>query len=154
MQTTEGGPLLNEEELRGFEARYGITLSAPYRAFLLATNGGRPERDLFALNGLEENPLGRIHVFFGLKDPVVSCNLDWNLEVFRERIPAGFLPIATTEGADKVCLSVAGEEAGGVFYWDAHAREGSSSTYFLAADFGAFVSSLQSDELSPLMLKS
>lgn len=154
LRTSEGGPLLGEEDLRSFEQRYGVTLPACFREFLLATNGGRPERDLFAIHGLEGNPLGRVHVFFGLKDAVESCNLDWNLEVFRERIPPGLLPIATTEGADKLCLAVAGDAAGGVFYWDAHARAGTNSLYFLAGDLGAFMASLQSDELSPRILES
>lgn len=146
--------MLSEESVRSFELRYGITLPVQFRQFLLATNGGRPERDLFAIEGMEGNPYGRIHVFFGLNDPVESCNLDWNLEVFAGRIPRGLLPIATTEGADKLCLSVAGKETGRVLYWDAHPQPGTSGLYFLANDFGAFVSSLQSDELSPKIFKS
>jgi hypothetical protein len=115
----------------------------------LATNGGRPERDLFTLHGLEGNPLGRIHVFFGVNDSVESCNLDWNFEVFRDRLPAGLLPIATTEGADKICLSVAGEQSGKVFYWDGHARAGTPNLYFLADDVTSFLTSLRADALSP-----
>ncbi|XXF80980.1 SMI1/KNR4 family protein [Myxococcaceae bacterium GXIMD 01537] len=149
VHTSEGGPPLSEAELRSFEQEHGLTLPACYRAFLLATNGGRPERDLFALKGLEGNPFGRIHVFFGLNDSIESCNLDWNLDVFRQRIPPGLLPIATTEGADKICLSVAGVDTGRVFYWDAHARGAENSLYLLASDFGSFATALQSDELSP-----
>ncbi|RYZ37809.1 MAG: SMI1/KNR4 family protein [Myxococcaceae bacterium] len=154
VRTTEGGPLLSEDDLDSFEQRSGLKLPATLREFLLATNGGRPERDLFKIHGLQGNPLGRIHLFFGLKDPVESCNLDWNLEVFQERIPTGLLPIATTEGADKVCLSVAGVDAGKVFYWDAHATVGQDHLYPLAESFDAFVSALQSDALSPVILKS
>ncbi len=115
----------------------------------MATNGGRPERDLLMIPGREGDPTARIHLFFGLNDPVESCNLDWNLEVFRERIPAGLLPIATTEGVDKICLSVAGVRAGALFYWDGYARAGERNLYFLAKDFASFISSLQADELSP-----
>ncbi|MCY1030497.1 SMI1/KNR4 family protein [Corallococcus sp. BB11-1] len=154
MRTTEGGPVLSEDDLDSFEQRYGLRLPRTLRAFLLATNGGRPERDLFKLHGLQGNPLGRIHLFFGLNDPVESCNLDWNLEVFRERIPPGLLPIATTEGADKICLSLTGAEAGSVFYWDAHAQEGETRLYPLAESLGAFISALRSDALSPVVLKA
>lgn len=149
LRTFEGGPPLPPEELRSFEQQHGLALPAAYAEFLLRTNGGRPERDLLPLSGLEGNPLARIHLFFGLSDPVESCNLDWNLEVFRERIPAGLLPIATTEGTDKVCLSVTGERAGAVFYWDGHASLGERNVYWLAGDFTSFLSLLHADELSP-----
>ncbi|MDY7228506.1 SMI1/KNR4 family protein [Hyalangium rubrum] len=149
LRTFEGGPPLQEEALRSFETKHGLALPASYREFLLATNGGRPERDLVAITGLESQSPGRIHLFFGLNDPVVSCNLDWNLEVFRDRIPAGLLPIATTEGADKLCLSIAGEHPGAIFYWDGYAPAGERNLYRLAEDFTAFLSSLHADELSP-----
>ncbi|MHA7627657.1 SMI1/KNR4 family protein [Corallococcus sp. M7] len=150
MRTTESGPLLSNADVDAFEQRAGLELPFPLREFLLATNGGRPERDLFNLQGLPGNSFGRIHFFFGLNDPVESCNLDWNLEVFRERIPPGLLPIATTEGADKVCLSVTGQ----VFYWDAQARPGTASVHLLAEDLDTFLSALRSDSLSPIVLES
>ena len=154
LRTTEGGPLLEEGDIAAFEAQYGFKLPLPLREFLLATNGGRPERDLFEIHGLNGNPLGRVHLFFGLKDPVESCNLDWNLEVFQERLPPGLLPIATTEGADKVCLSIAGADAGRVFYWDAQARSGTHSLYLLADTLDAFIAALRSDALSPTVLRA
>ncbi|MCP3167405.1 SMI1/KNR4 family protein [Myxococcus qinghaiensis] len=153
VQTVEGGPPLSEEEVRLFEMRHGLGLPGQYRQFLLSMNGGRPERDLFTIDGLPGNPIGRIHLFFGLNDPIESCNLDWNLGVFAGRVPEWLIPIATTEGADKICLATAGDRVGGVFYWDAHAHPGAKSIYLLADGFGAFVSSLQSDELSPRVLK-
>jgi hypothetical protein len=149
LRTFEGGPPLSQEDLRSFEKKHGIALPSSYREFLLAANGGRPERDLLTIVGLEGNPLARIHLFFGLNDPVESCNLDWNLDVFRDRIPMGLLPIATTEGTDKICLSVGEERVGALFYWDGHAQAGQRSLYFLADDFPSLLSMLQADELSP-----
>jgi hypothetical protein len=149
LQTFEGGPPLDENALGSFEKKRGLALPAPYREFLLATNGGRPARDLFRLRRLENDAPGRIHLFFGVNDPVASCNLDWNLKVFGDRIPAALLPIATTEGADKICLRVVGAGAGAIVYWDGHARAGEPNLSLLADDFASFVASLRSDELSP-----
>ncbi len=149
LRTSEGGPPLREEELSSFEKQHGLALPGAYREFLLATNGGRPERDLLEIPGLEGNPVGRIHLFLGLKDPVESCNLEWNLKMFKDRLPADLLPIATTEGVDKICLGVAGESAGAIFYWDGHARPGERSLYLVAESFASFISSLHTDELSP-----
>ncbi len=154
LRTFEGGPSISDEDVKLFERRYGLILPATYRRFLLATNGGRPERDLFSLKGFEGHSPGRIHVFFGLNDPVESCNLDWNLEVFGDRIPTGLLPIATTEGADKICLSVDEARSGQVLYWDGGAHAGERILHFLADDFASFVSSLQVDGLSPGVLRS
>ncbi|PTL84233.1 SMI1/KNR4 family protein [Vitiosangium sp. GDMCC 1.1324] len=149
LKTFDGGPSLNAEDIKSFERNQTLTLPPPYKEFLLSTNGGRPERDLFTINGLAGNPFGRIHVFFGLNDPVTSCNLDWNLNVFGDRIPADLLPIATTEGIDKICLLIAGSRTGAIFYWDGHARAGERNLYFLANDFASFISSLYADEDSP-----
>jgi prepilin-type processing-associated H-X9-DG protein len=149
LQTFEGGPPLNEEDIRSFERKHGLALPPDYKEFLLATNGGRPERDLFTIKGLEGDSLGRIHIFFCLNDPIASCNLDWNLSVFRERLPAELLAIATTEGTDKICLGVAGGRTGTIVYWDGHARTGERNLYFLADAFSSFISSLRADEVSP-----
>ena len=149
LRTFEGGPPLHPKDLDSFEQQHGLALPTPYKEFLLATNGGRPERDLLMLPGIWGNSLARIHVFFGLNDPIESCTLDWNLEVFKDRIPGGLLPIATTEGADKICLAVGTERPGPVFYWDGHAQVGQRSLYFLADDFASFLAVLRSDELSP-----
>jgi hypothetical protein len=152
LRTTEGGPLLDEEKIRAFEAKYSLVLPRAYREFLLATNGGRPERDLLTFDGLPGASPCRIHLFFGLDDPIESCRLDWNLEVFRDRLPPQLLPIATTEGADKVCLAVAGTQEGVLFYWSGDARAGERGLYWLARDFPSAVSALYADELSPRIL--
>jgi len=149
LRTFEGGPPLHPKDVNSFEQQHELALPSSYKEFLLASNGGRPERDLLMLAGPEGNSLARIHVFFGLNDPIESCTLDWNLAVFKDRIPAGLLPIATTEGADKICLAVVTERPGPVFYWDGHAQTGQQSLYFLADDFASFLAALRSDELSP-----
>jgi hypothetical protein len=149
LRTFEGGPPLEAETLRSFEKKYGLVLPGAYREFLLATNGGRPERDLLKFDGLDGASPCRIHLFFGLNDPIESCNLDWNLEVFKDRVPSSLLPIATTEGADLMCLEVGGERAGRLFYWDGHARADARSLYLLANDFASALAALYADELSP-----
>ncbi len=104
VQTTEGAPPTTADAIAEFEGRQRLALPEPYKAFLLARNGGRPERDLFEVPNSQGSPVARIHFFFGLGDTEESCDLDWNHEVFSDRISAECLPIATTEGADKICL--------------------------------------------------
>jgi SMI1-KNR4 cell-wall len=150
LRTIEGGPALTEQDVASFERKHGLMLPQAYRSFLLRTNGGRPERDLFPVPGFESNPVGRVHVFFGIGDPVESCNLEWNLEVYADRIPAGLLPIATTEGPDKICLATSGDAPGAILYWDGY--QGSNAQgrlYLLAESFEQFLGKLYRDNHSP-----
>src|SRR5690242_5053803 len=94
LRTIESGPPIEERDVSSFERKHGIQLPSEYRAFLLRSNGGRPERDLFPVPGFAGNPVGRLHFFFGIGDPVESCDLEWNLKVFSDRIPAHLLPVA------------------------------------------------------------
>lgn len=149
MKTVEGGPVLSGEEIAALESKNGITLPDSYRAFLLETNGGRPERDLFTVPGYDANPVGRVHFFFGLNDSVQSCNLDWNREVFADRIPEHMLPIATTEGVDKICISLASDTLGAVYFWDGYGGAGRGNLHLVAESFDRFLEKLHRDEHSP-----
>jgi SMI1/KNR4 family protein SUKH-1 len=150
LRTIEGGPRLTEGNILDLERRFGFALPRAYRSFVLRTNGGRPERDLFPVPGFQRNPIGRIHFFFGINDPVESCNLDWNKNIYSGRIPSTMLPIATTEGADKICLAVMGDELGAVYYWDGYAEgRASANLYPVAESFDKFVDLLWADAGSP-----
>jgi hypothetical protein len=128
--------------VRALEHRYGTCLPHAYRDFLLARNGGRPERDLFRVPGCMANPVARVHFFFGINDPVESCNLAWNIDVFEERLPRGMIPVGTTEGADKICLAL---DSGAIVYWDGY----EDVVFPVSGSFEDFMASLFSDELSP-----
>jgi hypothetical protein len=149
LNTIEHGPRITEEDISSFERKYALILPPAFRSFLRVTNGGRPVRDIFSIRRLPGNLFGRIHLFFGLKDPIASCNLDWNIDVFSDRIPSDMIPIATTEGADKICLSVRADTAGAVFYWGGYEHEGRDGFIPLASSFAEFVDNLSSDENSP-----
>jgi hypothetical protein len=145
LKTYEAGPPVSEATVHAFETKYSIKRPGSYRDFLLASNGGRPELDLDPIPGLTEDPVPRLHFFFGLNDPIESCNLDWNRDVFSDRIPLELLLIGTTEGADKLCLSL---RSGEINHWD-----GNEGTFYpVARSFDEFVSILSRDELSPTEL--
>lgn len=152
MRTIESGPKITEMDVARFERRHGISLPLAYRSFLLATNGGRPERDLFPVPGFEPNPIARIHFFFGIDATVDSCNLEWNMEAYADRFPPGLLPVATTEVADQIFLALAGDKPGSVLYWDGY-QESSvpQELYLVAASFEEFLEKLYPDEHSPAM---
>lgn len=142
LRTKEGGPPISEAIVAELEQRHSFRLPNDYREFLLMWNGGRPERDLVNVPGCSASPFARIHFFFGIGDPVESCNIDWNIEWFGDRLGAGLLPIATTEFVDKFCMSL---ESGEIIFWDGY----QDVRYLVARNFKEFIDQLFRGEGSP-----
>lgn len=108
---------LTEQDVELFSKRHGLKLPTAYRKFLLAYNCGRPVPDMFSIMGMENNPRGRIQVFFGLKTPLASCDLDVELNRLKDRIPSGIVPIAMTGFDDYVILDMR-KSGARVRFWD------------------------------------
>jgi len=101
--------------VRKFEKELGMPLPPAYRAFLLRCNGGRPDPDFFPIRGLENNPFGGLHYFWGLDLEIESCNLDWTYRTYRGRMPSNLLAIAGTGMGDEICLSLRGVDKDTVY---------------------------------------
>src|SRR5882724_9594565 len=81
------------ERLAESERRFKVTLPDDYRAFLLTTNGGRPQVRNFAFGENGRRTESAIGWFFGDCDDE-DYGLDSNFEMYGDRIPPSFLPIA------------------------------------------------------------
>ena len=150
VRTTEGGPPITEGDVAELENKLKISLPQSYRDFLLRTNGGCPERDLFPIPGFDQSPFGRIQIFLGIHHPIGSCNLDQTRESLADRIPNHLLVIASTGVADEICMSLAPDTRGSVYYWDGvHVSSTYGTLYLVANSFEEFLERLYSDELSP-----
>jgi hypothetical protein len=99
------------EELDSFESEIGLALPADYREFLLTRNGGR----LPYHNSCRGAP---VNVLFGLNAGTTSCDLRWNREAFRGRIPDDFLAVGASDEYPVTCLCLDGKRFGWVFSWD------------------------------------
>lgn len=146
------GRRLSGNDIQELEAHIGIRLPGEYKAFLLEHNGGRPVPRAFPIEGLANNPFGVVLDFFGIDDPVESCNLDWNFESLKGRLPANLFPIACDDGDDLICLSLFGEDAGAVLFWDQHTEPPEPSyknVYRIAASFSEFIDGIR--ELPPYL---
>jgi len=119
---THIAPEISEEDLRLLEAEIPVTLPQDYRQFLLEHNGGRPEPDSYPLQGLAKNPYGAIQLFFGIGNPVETSSILWNYRVMEGRIPPNLFPIACDNSGDLLCLSLYGDDAGSVVFWDYYAE--------------------------------
>lgn len=87
---------VNIEDVLKFQKRWKLNLPESYREFLLKYNGGRPVPACFPIEGIENNPIGKIQVFPGLGTKIHSSDLDWKLENLGVPRPKGLLPIANT----------------------------------------------------------
>jgi hypothetical protein len=126
---SECGPPLKDRDIVAWEDAMGQALPPDYRDFLLEHNGGRPFPNAFPIEGLDNNPFVAIQVFFRIngKD-VESSNLDWNLQVFKDRLPENLLAIACDDGGDLICYSLFGKDVGAIVFWDRH-QERDEPTY-------------------------
>lgn len=110
-------PPATDTQLAALEALIGCLLPEAYRSFLRTTNGGRPNPIVFSINGKWITE-GHVNVFLSvdLADPHHYIHRD--LDIFGDEIPATMLPIANDLGGNLICLSLAGETTGQIFFWD------------------------------------
>jgi hypothetical protein len=140
------GPPLIDNDIVLLENEIGARLPADYREFLLKHNGGRPSPSAFKLSGLKDNPFDTVQVLFRLGGKVQSSNIDWNVDAFNGRLPSNLLAIGCTDCGDLICLSLFGNDAGSVVYWDYHQEPSEPSyqnVYHIADSFEEFLDSIQ-----------
>jgi hypothetical protein len=139
------GPQLNEDDIRNFEKEAGVSLPPPYKAFLLKYDGGQPSPDAFPIEGMPKNPYGIIQMFFGIRNDLECYTLKWIYDVFKTDTPRNLFPIACTPSDDSICLSLSGQDAGSVLFWDYYAPHSPSTydnVYKIAGSFDEFIQSL------------
>jgi hypothetical protein len=111
------------DEVARFEALIGHALPDDYRSFLIRCNGGFGG-GRFWFRG--KNPEGRqveagVARIGGLRDEP-HFSLLWNRDCYAGRIPAALIWIHDDPFGNAICLGVAGEYRGRVYFWD-HGNE-------------------------------
>jgi cell wall assembly regulator SMI1 len=144
---TEGSPPTTRQAIEDFESDRRITLPALYREFLLATNGGVPEKPAFPIEGMARNPIGIIQVFFGIGARWPTTELSYAYDLYTGGFPDGIVPIADNGEGSYVCLDLRkGRER--VAFWDkrhfwATGEWRESDLYQVANSFAEFLASLR-----------
>lgn len=158
----ESGPQLTERDISDFEKAFSLSVPHQYRLFLLTYNGGRPRPDTIAIGhaldgdhstATSANGATNVDTLFGLRDPVESCNIDWNLVTYRERLRSVsicLLPIGCDSGGSIFCIVVSGHTTGHIVYCDLESvfcdYDAIPRLYAIATSFNAFLSSLRDAE--------
>lgn len=144
---------ISESAIRDFEENIGMPFPPDYREFMLKYNGGDPLKCVFKFQdatGPYSDSI--IRYFFAFSDDY-NESIKHNHEIYTlaDRVPKNILPIAEDPGGNIVCLSLAGDDVGKVYFWD-HEQEGlteASSTYenleLIANSFTEFVDGLEEE---------
>ena len=142
------GVPISDADITKLQSKLKLHLPEEYKSFLKKFNGGRPVPKFFQIGPKTDNTTGQVLDFFGIDDPIESCRLDWNYEVFSERMPNEFFPIACEDGGNVICLCLSTENFGSVYYWD-HGGETTpptfSNVYKLALTLNQFLDELFSN---------
>jgi len=146
------GHKLTQEDIINLERQLEHEIPNEYARFLLAYNGGMPQQNCHDAHGTAGRRIGSVicvEMLYSLagKSEVVkeTHSIEWNYSVYRGRIPENFLPIGEDGGGNQVCISLYGEDAGCVWYWD-HNKEiippDYSNCYKVADNFQALLDGL------------
>ena len=133
-------------ELDAKAAELGVELPAPYRAFLLKSNGGKLEREMFSFVEDGNQTESNVRALF-CWGPHPYYSLFKKLALFgKPGFPKDVLPIGEDAGGNLICLVVAGRRKGQVWFWDQDgfgAGDEWANMHLVAPDFDAFLDALQ-----------
>lgn len=147
MIVKESEKQLTSEELEDAEKRLHVAFPSEYREFLLKHNGGRPTPKSFEFKDTHGNDSDSLIHFFlaiynGYDD---NLEIEYRARVEEDRLLPHFVPIANDPFGNLICLSVAGEDLGKVYFWD-HEIEPETAGYenmsLIADSFTEFLNKL------------
>ncbi|GAB2880081.1 hypothetical protein GCM10027277_56630 [Pseudoduganella ginsengisoli] len=143
-----------ESVLLQFENAIGATLPDAYRIFLVSTGGETPKMNSFPLGSGVDAWETEVS-FFGLQTGAYCLHsVPENFKEYAGRIPHHLVPIGIDPGGNLICLSIAEDRCGQIFFadHDYFSYDGDEPTddgvEFLASSFESFFGSLRdySDE--------
>lgn len=145
VEFSEVGAPLSDMQLDRIEHDLDIKLLAPYRNFLLRTNGGKPHPNFFAIPDHDSLAFGRIDRFFGLGRSEKKNNFDYQYKSLIGQIPPYVIPIAATVSEDIIFLALGALDEGRIYFWEANdvrLSGGYDNAYVVAPDFDKFLEKL------------
>lgn len=142
-------PAITPATLDAVERRIGRPIPPEYREFLLVHNGGYPEPADFEITCHNGRVMPVSVEWFFPVEAADSIDLEQVLRRYRGRYPEELFPFACDPGGNLICIAVAGEKAGQIWYWDheEEAEEGEPPTwdnlYPVSESLNAFLTALR-----------
>ncbi len=131
-----------EADIQDFERELGYPLPADYRTFLLDYGFTGCEPYVYYPNADDPRPAGGLSPFHGLMRGQ-PADLRTLRRVFAGRLPERLMAFAYSPGG-QLCLSLHGEDAGCVYWWEQNAPldDPDFPLILVAHDFDSFMHSL------------
>jgi hypothetical protein len=137
-------PAVSAAQLDAVQEELGVTFPEPYRAFLLAHNGGQPVPNTFRADGggASLEVVGWFFAVHGREDGLASL-----ARTYRPHLHGDLLPIASDPFGNLICLGVKGSNEGRVYFWLHESGEApgapipNADCRLVAATFDQFLSS-------------
>jgi hypothetical protein len=145
-EITESGRPVMTDDLVAVEERFACTLPEPYARFMLRTNGGMP--DPYCFSGKQPGDGGTVHFFYSIDGGEHTDIID-HASMLRGYVPKTLLPIARTMSGDIVCIGIAPNNHGQVWFWSHDHPVREEATWVIADDFDSFLSTFHEAELEP-----
>lgn len=146
---------LSEAELQSIEAKISYSLPLDYREFL-HNYGGYSVYAFFPCEPYEGGDANIISGFYGLmpKDhPSIHYSFTLDIIGMYDALslykPVELLPIGDDPGGSQICLVLAGEHKGAVYFWDrieAWNTEDFTGVHFIASSFDEFIHLLKNED--------
>lgn len=149
MKIENSYPKISRQQIADFESRQGLSLPQSYKEFLLNVNGGEPVPNEFEVpNWSGESSM--VQAFYGIHAGEYD-NLAEKIAMFQDRLPEGFLPIASDPGGNLLCLGTKGDDEGRIYFWDHEdeldknglSKKDFSNMYRVANDINEFLDKLR-----------
>ncbi|MEZ6141810.1 MAG: SMI1/KNR4 family protein [Zavarzinella sp.] len=146
---TESKEPLTVEAIELFERAIETRLPSDYKEFLLLSNGGRPERTRFAVEGWP-GEFGDVHFFWSINFASQGSLEWWFRELADPLIQNNLLAIGVDLGGNFITIGTSETNFGEIWYWDPtydyiELTEG-KMFYYLSKNIFDFVENLESDE--------
>ena len=150
--TGDDAKAVREAVLLGFEETIDKILPTEYREFLISTGGETPRNNSFLISDGEDAWETDVS-FFGLQTGAYCLySVPENFREHDGRIPKHLVPIGSDPGGNLVCISVAAESNGQIFFADhdyftyEDEEPSDDGAQLLANSFGDFLGSLRRRE--------
>jgi len=143
---------LAPEKLDEFEQTHGFKLPDDYRSFLLEFNGGYPIPEIIDFIQYGKSQSDIVNYLCGIHNGEYWASLEWHINILKNRVPSGFIPIGDDPGGNAYLLGVVDEHFGKVYFWD-HENEAEifdkepdfKNMSFIANSFTEFINKLYTE---------
>lgn len=152
---TDAQEQLNIGQIEEIENYVKLSFPQEYKDYLLQSNGGRCEPNVFGFIENEEITNSSIDWFLSIYDGEYD-NLKDYIDMYKieeKRIPTHILPIAHDPGGNLICISCGKKDNGYIYFWD-HEKEVDynksddndySNLYLVAKSFTKFIDNLEDE---------